>query len=131
MKAFINMKFSCYPLNLMLHGIRLNNRINRIHERTLRIVYQGKLSIVSNNFFAKITQWIYISEIFRLSFLLVAFCSLLLVRCPLLFPRCSWVFVRCLLLFIRCSLLFVCCLLLFTWCSWLSPRYFFVQITVK
>ena len=40
MKAFVQSQFSYCPLIWMLHSRKLNNRINRIHERSLRIVYQ-------------------------------------------------------------------------------------------
>ena len=37
MKAFINSQFGCCPLVCMNHSRKLNNRINRIHERALRV----------------------------------------------------------------------------------------------
>ena len=40
MKAVIQSQFSCCPLIWMFHSRKLNNRINRIHERSLRIVYR-------------------------------------------------------------------------------------------
>ena len=39
MNAFISSQFSYCPLVWMFHSRALNNRINRIHERALRIVY--------------------------------------------------------------------------------------------
>ena len=42
MKAFINSQFGYCPLVWMFHSMTLNNRINKIHERALRIVYQDK-----------------------------------------------------------------------------------------
>ena len=39
MKAFINSQFGYCPLVWMFHSRQLNNRINKIHERALRIVY--------------------------------------------------------------------------------------------
>lgn len=39
MKAFINSQFGYCPLVWMNHSRKLNNRINRIHERALRVVY--------------------------------------------------------------------------------------------
>ena len=39
MKAFIQSQFSYCPLVWMFHSRKLNNRINRIHERALRISY--------------------------------------------------------------------------------------------
>ena len=40
MKSFILSQFGYCPLVWMLHSRELNNRINRIHERALRIVYK-------------------------------------------------------------------------------------------
>ena len=37
---FITSHFSHYPLVWMFHSRRLNNRIDHIHERALRIIYQ-------------------------------------------------------------------------------------------
>jgi len=39
MKAFINSQFGYCPLVWMNHSRKLNNKINKIHERALRIVY--------------------------------------------------------------------------------------------
>ena len=44
MKAFITSQFSYCPLISMFHSRSLNNKINRIHERALRLVYQNNLS---------------------------------------------------------------------------------------
>ena len=44
MKAFVNLQFGYCPLIWMFHNRTLNNRINRIHERALRIVYRNKTS---------------------------------------------------------------------------------------
>ena len=44
MKAFITSQFSYCPLIWMFHSRNLNNNINRIHERALRLVYQNNLS---------------------------------------------------------------------------------------
>ena len=44
MKAFVNSQFGYCPLIWMFHHRTLNNRINRIHERALRIVYHDKTS---------------------------------------------------------------------------------------
>ena len=38
-KAFFESKFKYYPLFWMFHGKEVNQRINRLHERILRIVY--------------------------------------------------------------------------------------------
>ena len=42
-KAFVNSQFGYCPLNWMFRNKTLNNRINRIHERALRIVYRDKI----------------------------------------------------------------------------------------
>ena len=42
MKAFISSQFSYCPLIWMNHFRTLNNKINRIHERQLRVVYNDK-----------------------------------------------------------------------------------------
>ena len=44
MKAFITSQISYCPLIWKFHGRNLNNKINRIHERALRLVYQNNLS---------------------------------------------------------------------------------------
>ena len=45
MKAFIESQFSYCPLVWMFHSRTLNNKINKLHERALRLVYKGdKLS---------------------------------------------------------------------------------------
>ena len=43
-KAFITSQFNYFPLIWMFHSRSLNNKINRIHERALRLVYQNNLS---------------------------------------------------------------------------------------
>ena len=42
MKVFISSQFSYCPLIWMNHSRTLNNKINRIHERSLRVVYNDK-----------------------------------------------------------------------------------------
>jgi len=44
MKAFISSQFGYCPLVWMFHSRELNNRVNRIHERSLRVVYKDKHS---------------------------------------------------------------------------------------
>ena len=44
MKAFITSQFSYCPLVWMFHSRKLNNRINHLHERCLRIAYNDKVS---------------------------------------------------------------------------------------
>ena len=41
MKAFILSQFKYCPLVCMFHSRELNNRINRIHERALRLAYKN------------------------------------------------------------------------------------------
>ena len=40
MKAFIESQFQYCPLIWMFHSRNLNNKINRLHERALRLVYK-------------------------------------------------------------------------------------------
>ena len=47
MKSFIESQFGYYPVIWMLHSRGLNNKINRIHERALRITYNDKSSSYS------------------------------------------------------------------------------------
>ena len=44
MKTFILSHFGYCPLVWMLHSRKLNHRINRLHERALRIVYKDETS---------------------------------------------------------------------------------------
>ena len=44
MKAFITSQFSYCPLTWMFHNRNLNNKINRLHEQAVRLVYQNNLS---------------------------------------------------------------------------------------
>ena len=44
MKAFITSQFSYCPLIWMFHSRTLNNRINNIHERVLRLTYKDNQS---------------------------------------------------------------------------------------
>ena len=44
MKSFITSQFSYCPLIWMFHGRRLNNKINSIYERALRITYGDQKS---------------------------------------------------------------------------------------
>ena len=47
MKTFVISQFNYCPLVWMFHSRKLNNRINRIHERALRITYQDYKSSFS------------------------------------------------------------------------------------
>ena len=42
MKTFIQLQLNCFPLVWMFHNRTLNNKINRLHERALRIVYKNE-----------------------------------------------------------------------------------------
>ena len=44
MNAFFNAQFSYCPLTWMFHSRNLNNKINKLHERCLRIVYKNNTS---------------------------------------------------------------------------------------
>ena len=44
MKSFIESQFSYTPLGWMFHDRDMNNKINKLHERALRIVYKDDLS---------------------------------------------------------------------------------------
>ena len=44
LNAFFNAQFSYCPLTWMFHSRKLNNKINRMHEKCLRIVYNGNTS---------------------------------------------------------------------------------------
>ena len=48
MNAFFRSQFSYCPLVWMCHSRTLNNEINTLHERCLRIVYNDKLSSFQN-----------------------------------------------------------------------------------
>ena len=41
MKTFIDSQFNYWPLIWMSHNRTLHNKINRLHERALRIVYRN------------------------------------------------------------------------------------------
>ena len=44
MNVFFNSQFSYYPLIWMCHSCIINKKINRLHERYLRMIYGDKLS---------------------------------------------------------------------------------------
>ena len=44
MKAFVTSQFNYCPLVWMCHSRTLNNKINYLHERALRIAYNDKVS---------------------------------------------------------------------------------------
>ena len=43
-KAFTESQFKYYPLVWMFHGRQINDKINKLHERTLRIVYNDTIT---------------------------------------------------------------------------------------
>ena len=45
MKAFVESQFAYSPLTWMFHDRNMNHKINRVHERALRIVYQDDTSL--------------------------------------------------------------------------------------
>ena len=44
MNAFFSAQFSYCPLTWMFHSRKLNNKVNKLHERCLRIVYNNNTS---------------------------------------------------------------------------------------
>ena len=44
LNAFFKAQFNCCPVVCMFHSRSLNNKINRLHERCLRIIYNNKHS---------------------------------------------------------------------------------------
>ena len=44
MKAFVSLQFAYYPLIWMFHSRQINHKINKLHERALRIVYNDHFS---------------------------------------------------------------------------------------
>ena len=43
-KAFVESQFAYLPLIWMFHGKKVNSKINHIHEKTLRVVYEDNYS---------------------------------------------------------------------------------------
>ena len=71
-KAFMTSQFNYWPLIWIFHSSQLNNRINKIHERALRLVYKdNKLTfndLLELDNSATIHQWniqILATEIFK------------------------------------------------------------------
>ena len=44
MNAFFTSQFNYWPLTWIFHSRRLNNKINRLHERCLRLIYSDRIS---------------------------------------------------------------------------------------
>ena len=53
MNAFITSQFSYCPLVWMSHSRTMNNRINKIHEKALRLVYKDKTNLSLNDLLKK------------------------------------------------------------------------------
>ena len=64
MKAFITAQFNYCPLIWMLHSRQLHNRINKIHKRTLKLVYKNN-KLTYYDLLKLDNQLLYISETFR------------------------------------------------------------------
>ena len=47
-KAFIQSQFKCCPLVWMFHERQINDKINKLHERALRIVYNDTVTSFEN-----------------------------------------------------------------------------------
>ena len=45
MNAFFKSQFSNSPLTWMINSRKLNNKINRLHERCLRVAYNDGISL--------------------------------------------------------------------------------------
>ena len=48
MKAFVSSQFAYCPLIWMFHSRQINHKINKLHERALRIVYNDRFSSFSS-----------------------------------------------------------------------------------
>ena len=64
MKSFVTSQVGYCPLIWKFHSRRLNNKINSIHERALRITYQDQISTFQE--LLKTTPFQYITEICKL-----------------------------------------------------------------
>ena len=62
MKAFIASEFGFCPLVWIFHSRKLNSRVNKLHERALRMMYQDYASHLLNSL-RKITRQLYTTEI--------------------------------------------------------------------
>ena len=51
MNAFFKAQFNYCPIIWMFHSCCLNNKINRLHERCLRMIYNDKIRIDHVEFF--------------------------------------------------------------------------------
>ena len=64
MNAFSNAQFSYCPLTWMFHSRNLNNKINKLHERCLQIVYNNNTSSYKT-FWKLIIPFRFIHEIYK------------------------------------------------------------------
>ena len=62
MKAFIESQFNYCPLIWMFHSRIINNKINRIHERVLRLVYSDH---ILTNYLKKIDHFLFATGTFK------------------------------------------------------------------
>ena len=53
MKAFVSSQFSYCPLIWMFHSRKMEHRINSIHKRALKLVYQGSPNLTFQELLAK------------------------------------------------------------------------------
>ena len=53
MKAFVSTQFSYCPLIWMFHSRKMEHRINSIHKRALKLVYQDSLDLTFQELLAK------------------------------------------------------------------------------
>ena len=53
--AFMMSQFSCCPLIWMFHSRAMEHRINRIHERTLRLIYLSQHQLTFKEILEKTT----------------------------------------------------------------------------
>ena len=64
MKSFIESQFSYCPLVWMFHNRVLNNRINKLHERGLRLVYKDPV-LPLRNFYRRTTLLLFITGTYK------------------------------------------------------------------
>ena len=96
MKAFIASEFGYCPLVWMFHSRKLNSRVNKLHERALRIVYQDYASSFTELLEKDNSTTIHNRNIQLLATELFKVKNELLPSSRKLF---SWFFITCLLIF--------------------------------
>ena len=64
MRSFIMLQFSYCPFIWMCNSRKINTKINKLHERALRLVYNDKSSFF-RNFLKVIIQSLFMKEIFK------------------------------------------------------------------